>query len=171
MKVEMFFLKLNEQLETYNHQYNRLNEGKVYIGLPDFDFSTFTKVEKTYLVYYLSFFVAIDLLVYTYENQNYLKQKEILHLPKFEYGLTNIFINHNIIYDKYWVPFKTEIFNDVFQLGIDYLYLKLPEINHFNIFNQALHDKDFSMGMFSDELKKAIKNLSSAEHNIKLSNL
>ena len=75
MKVDNFFIKLNEQLNTYKHQYDRQDEGRVYIGLPDFNFSNFTKEEKIYFVYYSSLFVAFDLLVYSYDKENYLKQK------------------------------------------------------------------------------------------------
>lgn len=158
MKVDNFFIKLNEQLNTYKHQYDRQDEGRVYIGLPDFNFSNFTKEEKIYFVYYLSLFVAFDLLVYSYDNENYLKQKEELKIPKFEYGLTNIFIEPSRIYDKYWEPFHQEIFKDVFKQGLDYLILKISEIEPIKIFNNAKNDKDFSTGMFNNELKNEIQN-------------
>jgi hypothetical protein len=157
MKVDNFFTILNEQLEVYKHQYERKDEGKVYIGLPDFDFSNLTKDEKTYFVYYLSFFIAFDLLVYSYDNQNYTKQKEKLKIPKFEYGLTNILVYPNKIYDKYLEPFRPEIFKVVFQLGIQYLNFKLPEIKPISIFQHAINDKDFSIGMFNNELLNEIK--------------
>jgi hypothetical protein len=157
MKAEDFFSKLNGQLKSYKHQYDRKDEGRVYIGLPDFDFSNFSKDEKTFFVYYLSFFVAFDLLMYSYDNENYLKQKEKLKIPKFEFGLTNIFVQQNRIYDKYWEPFQQEIFKKVFELGLVFLYSKMPEIEPIRIFNNAINDKDFSTGMFNNELKKEIK--------------
>jgi hypothetical protein len=158
MKVDDFFLKLNEQLKTYKHQYDRQDEGKVYIGFPDFDFSNFTKDEKAYFVYYLCLFVAFDLLVYSYDNENYLKQKEKLKIPKFEYGLTNIFVQPNRIYDKYWEPFRQDIFKKVFKHGVEYLNLNITEIEPIKIFNYALNDKDFSTGILNNELKNEIKN-------------
>ncbi len=158
MKVDDFFIKLNEQLKTYKYQYERQDEGKVYIGLPDFNFSNFTKDEKIYFVYYLSFFISFDLLVYSYDNQNYLKQKEMLKIPKFEYGLTNFFIQSNRIYYKYWEPFQQEIFSDIFEQGLEYLNLKIPEIEPIKILNNAFNDKDFSNGRFNNELIKEIKN-------------
>ena len=157
MKVDYFFTILNEQLEVYKHQYERQDEGTVYIGLPDFDFSNLTKDEKTYFVYYLSFFVAFDLLVYSYDNPNYRKQKEKLKIPKFEYGLTNIFVYPNKIYDKYWEPFRPEIFKVVFLFGIQHLKFELPEINPIVIFKHAINDKDFSIGIFNNELLNEIK--------------
>jgi hypothetical protein len=157
MKVDDFFIKLNEQLKTYKHQYDRQDEGRVYIGLPNFDFSNFTKDEKAYFVYYLSFFVAFDLLVYSYDNKNYLKQKEKLKLPKFEYGLTNVFVYPNRLYDNYWQPFRNEIFKDVFQLGLNYLNIEIPEIEPLKIFENTINDKDFSTGMFNNEIINEIK--------------
>jgi hypothetical protein len=157
MKVDTFFTKLNEQLKTYKHQYDRQDEGKVYVGFPNFDFSNFTEDEKAYFVYYLSLFVAFDLLVYTYDNKNYLKQKEKLKIPKFEYGLTNVFVNPNRLYDNYWQPFRNEIFKDVFQLGLNYLNIEIPEIEPIKIFENAINDKDFSTGMFNNELKNELK--------------
>ena len=159
MTVDTFFKKLNEQLQTYKHQYDRQDEGRVYVGLPDFDFSNFTKDEKTYFVYYLSFFVAFDLLVYSYANQYYLDQKEKIKIPKFEYGLTNVFVYPSRICDKYWEPFKTEIFKKVFQLGINHLSLEIPEIEPIKIFKHALNDHDFSTGIFNNELKNEIKKI------------
>jgi hypothetical protein len=157
MKVDDFFIKLNEQLKTYKHQYDRQDEGRVYIGLPNFDFSNFTKDKKAYFVYYLSFFVAFDLLVYSYDNKNYLKQKEKLKLPKFEYGLTNVFVYPNRLYDNYCQPFRNEIFKDVFQLGLNYLNIEIPEIEPLKIFENAINDKDFSTGMFNNEIINEIK--------------
>lgn len=157
MKVDDFFIKLNEQLMTYKYQYDRQDEGRVYIGLPDFNFSNLTKDEKIYFVYYLAFFVAFDLLVYSYDNQNYLKQKEQLKLPKFEYGLTNVFVEPSIIFNKYWEPFSQVIFKRVFQQGLEYLNLKMSEIAPIKIFYNALNDVNFSTGMFNNELKSEIK--------------
>jgi len=157
MKVEDFFSKLNVQLKTYKHQYDRKDEGRVYIGLPDFDFTNYTNEEKAYFVYYLCLFVAFDLLVFSYDNENYLKQKEKLKIPKFEYGLTNVFVNHNRLYDNYWQPFRKEIFKDVFQLGLSFLNSQIPDLEPIKIFENAINDKDFSTGMFSSELKNGIK--------------
>lgn len=169
MRVDAFFIKLNEQLKIYKHQYDRQNEGRVYIGLPEFDFSNLTKDEKIYFVYYLSFFVAFDLLVYSYDNENYLKQKEELKIPKFEYGLTNIFIQPNRIYDKYWEPFRQDIFKKVFLHGIEYLNLNIPEIEPIKILSYTLNDKDFSTGMLNNQLKNEINNYhppSPASHSV-----
>jgi hypothetical protein len=157
MKVEYFFSKLNEQLNTYKHQYDRQDEGRVYIGFPDFDFSNFTNEEKAYFIYFLCLFVAFDLLVYSYDRENYLLQKEKLKIPKFEYGLTNVFINPNRLYDNYWQPFRTEIFKDVLKLGLSYLNSKIFDLEPIKIFENAINDKDFSTGMFSNELKNEIK--------------
>lgn len=157
MKVEEFFSKLNEQLNSHKHQYDRQDEGRVYIGFPDFDFSYFTNEEKAYFIYYLCLFVAFDLLVYSYDRENYLLQKEKLKIPKFEYGLTNVFVNPNRLYDNYWQPFRTEIFKDVFQLGLSYLNSKIFDLEPIKIFENAISDKDFSTGMFSNKLKNEIK--------------
>jgi hypothetical protein len=158
MKVEDFNKRLNEDLKSYKQKYERQGEGLVYIGLPDFNFSHLTKNEKIYFVYYLSFFVAFDLLVFTYYNENYLVQKDKLKIPKFEYGLTNTFVQPSKIYEKYSEPFRHEIFKKVFQQGMEYLNLKISEIKPIEIISKALTDKDFSNGRFNDELKSEINN-------------
>jgi len=166
MKVEDFFLKLNEQLKLHSYQYDRQNEGRVYIGLPNFDFSNFKNDEKTFFVYYLSFFVAFDLLVYTYDNDNYFIQKEKLNIPKFEYGLTNIFVYPNRIYDNYWAPFKIDIFKRVFEFGLEFLNRNIPEIAPIQIFNNALDDKDFTIGILNIELINEIKITNKSRYKI-----
>lgn len=157
MTVEDFFTKLNEQLNTYKHQYERQDEGRVYIGLPNFDFSNFTKHEKTYFVYYLSFFVAFDLLVYTYDNQNYLKQKGILKIPKFEYGLTNVFIHPEAIFNKFSESLNPKISRQTVNMGIEFLTSQFPENQIFNVLINVLSDCDFSTGRFNIEFKKNLE--------------
>lgn len=157
MDVRDFFLKLNDQLKCYEHQYVRQNEGRVYLGFQKFDFSNFTKDQKTFFVYYLSFFVAFDLLVFTYDKINYAIQKEKLQIPKFEYGLTNTFVYPNRIYDNYREPFEGKIFKTVFELGMDYLYSTTSEIQPLNVFLNALNDKDFKTGIFNHKLKNEIE--------------
>ena len=71
--------------------------------------------------------------------------------------MTNVFVNHNRLYDNYWQPFRKEIFKDVFQLGISYLNSKIPDLEPIKIFENAINDIDFSTGMFSNELKNGIK--------------
>ena len=158
MKVEDYNKRLNEELKSYKQKYERQGEGIVYIGLPDFNFSHLTKDEKIYFVYYLSFFVAFDLLVFSYDNKNYLQQKDKLKIPKFEYGLTNIFVEPSKIYNKYSEPFRQDIFTKVIKEGMEYLNLKVSEIKPIEIMSKALTDKDFSSGRFNDELKSEINN-------------
>lgn len=163
MKVEEFFFVLNEQLVSQNHQYDRQNEGKVYIGLPSFDFSSMTQEQKIYFIYYLSFFVAFDLLVFTYDYEKYYIQKQKLNIPKFEYGLTNTFVYPNRIYDNYWHPFRSDIFKNVFKLGLDYLINNVSEFDPIRILNYSLNDKDFATGIFNIELTKEIKTTTISE--------
>lgn len=156
MKPENFFFVLNEQLKSHADQYEKASEGKVFMGFPTFDFSSTTVEEKHYFIYYLCLFVAFDLLVFKYENDKYLLQKEKLNIPKFEYGLTNIFIYPNQIHERYLQSIRSDILKKTFKLALEYLILNASEIDPKKIFKYTLTDKDFTKGLFNSLLIKEV---------------
>lgn len=160
MQVDIFFNHLNAQLLKIEQKYYSSSEGMIYLGFPSIDFSKMSKEERSYFVYYLCFFVAFDLLVFTYNNENYELQKGKLQLPKFEYGLSNVFIYPGAIFEKFKVNSNSEIFENVVELGFAYLNSRVQEIDSLHIFDNIFSDKDFLTGAFNIELKKAIKKYS-----------
>jgi len=159
MEVDDFFYRLNNELVVHGYQYERGDEGYVYLAFPKFDYFYLSRDDRAYFDYYLCFFVAFDLLVYCYDRENYASQKKKLNIPKFEFGLTNTFVYPEKLFLNCGISYRPEIFSMAFNKYIDYLLKYVPETKPFNILRFALTDKDFEKGTFSTEFRNQIKRI------------
>lgn len=159
--------KALEGLTLSKHKYpasHWLNEGLVYIGMPEkIEFKS--RNEKHYFVYYLCLFVAFDLKVYDRYRDHYQTLKTLLNIPKFEYGLTRVMIFPSRIYDHYQLTFDNHIFADCLDHFEQFILSSLREnnidINWAQLKIDMLNDSDLQFGSFGfnfcEHLKLTIK--------------
>ena len=110
MKIIEYQKILKNLLNSHKSKpYLRENEGWVYIGFPNSKFKFNSIEEKKEFIYYLSLFIAFDLIIYSSFREYYPKIKEVFKIPKFEYGLTNTFIYPEKIIDYFKIGINKKI--------------------------------------------------------------
>ena len=144
-----------------NPPYERLNEGKVYIGLPTVDEIVFDNhKDKQEFVYLLCMFVAIDLKTFEIYNDQYFNLKKAFYIPKFEYGLTNTFIYPNRIFDEFKIGINEECFKASFLTFYNFcseLTKNItPPISFITLLRSICADPDLKHGLFGSTFTKLI---------------
>ena len=91
MTITEYKLLLDYTISKHKYPpYTRQNEGLIYVGLPEI-INFKSQNEKNCFVYYLCLFVAFDLKIYDKHRECYKTIKQLIGIPKFEYGLTSVF--------------------------------------------------------------------------------
>ena len=161
MTISQYLDLQTRVLQSHPHPpYNRENEGMVYVGFPTKKFPFSSPQEKSCCAHYLCLFVTLDLVVYANFRERYIQLKQELHIPKFEYGLTNIFICPSALHDHFKIGLNQERFNACFHQFEHYIEKKLQS-NNINldwrtIKNMILEDHDLSQGIFGHMLIQSI---------------
>ena len=159
MTIDRFFILLERELANMQYSYDRPCEGKVYLGHPIINRNCYSDDDYKSWSYYLCFFVAFDLLVYTYFNENYQEIKDKLNIPKFEYGLTNTFYYPEDLFKRLNISINQNLFSKTFNHFIQFLEREKLTIDFKTVLKTALSDKDFEKGVFSKFLKEEILKL------------
>lgn len=159
MEIDTFYLILENELGNIQHSYIRENEGMVYLGAPNINRNQFSGDDYNLWCYFLCFFVAFDLLIYTYSNNNYEEVKNKLKIPKFEYGLTNNFYYPEDLFIRLKVRLNEDVFASTFKQFIQFLDDQNFKFDFKEVLNEALLDKDFTKGEFSKYFKEEISQL------------
>jgi hypothetical protein len=161
MTINDFFNSLEKYLNDFQYPPNKsYNEGLIYIGINE-NYSDFTdEDEKIYFVNYLCMIVALDLKFYELNKENYLKFKNSYNIPKFEYGLSNIYYFPNAIYYKFNVLNNNNILKDCFDNFFNY-YSKSVNNNDLGItfevvLESMIQDNDIKSGIWGNEFCKLI---------------
>ncbi|MBC7524453.1 MAG: hypothetical protein H7239_08460 [Flavobacterium sp.] len=161
MSIKDFFNSLEKYLNDFQYPPNNsYNEGLIYIGINE-NYSGFKdENEKIIFVNYLCMIVALDLKFYELNIENYLKFKNIYNIPKFEYGLSNIYYYPNAIYYKFNVPNKKNSFQDSFDEFYNYYSKSLKNndlgISFEVILKSMIQDNDINSGVGGNEICKLI---------------
>lgn len=144
-----------------NPPYERLNEGKVYVGPPNASQLTFRSTkDKSTFAYLFSMLVAFDLKVFEIDKTFYLALKNEFYIPKFEYGLTNTFVYPNRIFDDFKVGINEEFFEESFHV-FNKLIAGLAigsNLSIDNILYSISEDSDLNSGIFGSTFKRFIQN-------------
>jgi hypothetical protein len=161
MSIIDFFNSLEKYLNDFqNKPYNSSEEGLIYVGINEKYNDFKDDDEKIYFVNYLSMIVALDLKFYELNKVNYLKFKNSYNIPKFEYGLSNIYYYPNAIYYKFNVINNKSIFKDCFDNFFNY-YSKSVNNNDLGIafevvLESMIQDNDIKSGIWGNEFCKLI---------------
>ena len=151
MNIDDFFNSLEKYLNDFhNNPYKSADEGLIYVGLNEKYNEFRDEDEKIYFVNYLCMIVSLDLKFYELNNRKYYIFKSIYKIPKFEYGLSNIYYFPNAIYYKFNVLNKKDIFNDCFDNFYNFysssISLDELEISLNSILKSMITDKDINSG-------------------------
>lgn len=156
MDIHHFFILLKKELSKMPHSYDRLNEGKVYLGPLVINRNDYSEEDYRFFCYYLCLFVSFDLLIFTYNLEEYEMVKKSLGIPKFEFGLTNTFYYPNDLFHRLNGSISERCFTDAFSKFIEFLRNKNFEFNFETILRKTLIDKNFDKGLFSKFFKDEI---------------
>lgn len=161
MSIIDFFNSLEKYLNDFQYPPNNsYNEGLIYIGINE-NYNGFQNDdEKIFFVNYLCMIVALDLKFYELNKVNYLKFKNSYNIPKFEYGLSNIYYFPNAIYYKFNVLNNKSIFKDCFDNFFNY-YSKSVNSNDLGItfevvLDSMIQDNDINSGIWGNEFCRLI---------------
>jgi hypothetical protein len=156
-----FFNSLEKYLKDFhNNPYKSADEGLIYVGLNEKYNEFKDKDKKIYFVNYLCMIVSLDLKFYELNKENYFKFKSIYKIPKFEYGLSNIYYFPNAIFYKFNVLNKMDIFKDCFDdfynFYLNSLIQNELEISLDNLLESMIIDKDINSGVWGTEFCRLI---------------
>lgn len=161
MDINDFFNSLEKYLNDFqNKPYNSVEEGLIYVGVNEKYNDFKDDIEKIYFVNYLCMIVALDLKFYELNKVNYLKFKKSCNIPKFEYGLSNIYYFPHAIYYKFNVLNNYNILKDCFDNFFNY-YSKAVNNNDLGItfevvLESMIQDQDINAGIWGNQFCKLI---------------
>ena len=161
MNIIDFFNLLEKYLNDFhNNPYKSADEGIIYVGLNEKYNEFKDEDEKIYFVNYLCMIVSLDLKFYELKKENYFKFKSIYKIPKFEYGLSNIYYFPNAIYYKFNVLNKKDVFKDCFDNFYSFYSNSIIqnelEISLDNLLESMITDKDINSGIWGTEFCRLI---------------
>lgn len=161
MSSKDFFILLEKYLNEFqNPPNNSFHEGLIYIGINEKYNDFKDENDKIFFVNFLCMIVAFDLKFYELSKENYLKFKNIYNIPKFEYGLSNIYYFPNAIYYKFNILNDNNIFKTCFDDFFNY-YSKSFNSNDLGssfevLLESMIQDIDINSAVWGTEFCKLI---------------
>jgi len=152
MTINDYSKILEETLQNHKHPpYERSNEGFVYVGRPEL-IKFESNNQKNQFVNLLCLFIAFDLKIFESYNNYYEIIKTNLRIPKFEYGLTNIFIQPERIFEHYKTKFDMKVFEGIYSVFENYILQMIDEqkinIDLVDLSQQIINDPDINNGIW-----------------------
>jgi len=161
MNINDFFNSLEKYLNNFhNRPYNSAEEGLIYVGLNESYNNFKDQDEKIYFVNYLCMLVSLDLKFYELNKSNYSRFKSIYKIPKFEYGLSNVYYFPNVIYNRFNVSISKQIFKDSFDNFYDFYSNSINQseldINFDSLLESMIIDNHINSGSWGNEFCRLI---------------